>query len=95
MFEKFIYNIINTTVFFCFFLNILIASSTSSRENDQLIGSFSRIMTGLYSRRTLPENRGSLFCSGKLSTNSTNSVALNCALVLVPVLIILPNSLGF
>ena len=69
---------------------------TSSRENGRLIGSFSPVMTGLYSGGTVPENRGSLVSSRKLSTNSTNSVALNCdCLVLVSVLIYLQNSLGF
>ena len=63
MFEKFIYNIINTTGFFKF--NFCIASLTSSRENRRLICSFSPVMTGLYSGGTIPENKGSLFSTRK------------------------------
>ena len=63
MFEKFIYNIINTTGFV--FFNFRIASLTSSRDNGRLICSFSPVMTGLYNRGTVPEKRGSLFSSRK------------------------------
>ena len=42
------------------FFNFHIAGLTSSREKGRLISPFSRIMTGFYSKGTVPENRGSL-----------------------------------